>query len=204
MNPHHNPGLVILILFHLAHKVAAVNKGKSIAAAVILTSSPLTKNRKRIVLVAGSSPEAPYILNTVGQGISAPLPFHRMTSVKMNKIIVGIHKIHRHRHDAVQINGILTLIDHLDCPCNNILFFKNRVTKHNRKLRGRVRKPNLQSVHPILLGSPQGGEASQGILARINLMLCNLSHKGIASVPVFYFNAAQSIIAASIARKFLR
>ena len=51
MDAHDNPCLIILVLFHLAHKVAAVYKGKSIAASVILICGALAENRKGIVLM---------------------------------------------------------------------------------------------------------------------------------------------------------
>ena len=101
MNTHIDPGLIILILFHLADKIAAVNKRKTIAPSEILIRTVVAQDRERIMLMAGRAAKASYGLHPIGDGDSCHFAFHGVAPVQMDEIVIRIHKIHGHRHHAV-------------------------------------------------------------------------------------------------------
>ena len=97
LQSHQHTCLVKLILLRLTEKVPAVDKDHTVAVPGILRGVLLCHDDCRIILMAGSASAASDAVTSMSDPYPLQIPFHRMSSVETEQVILSRDKIQTSR-----------------------------------------------------------------------------------------------------------
>ena len=146
LHSHDSSCLVKLIFLSLCLKSPTVHKHHSITASGFFCGIFLRKDHCRVVLMTGCSTSASDHLCSVGYRNPLKIPFHGMSSIEADHIIISIEEIQNCRSRLSDIYFLRSGIFDPDAPCNNIVFRKDTVKQHCLHLSYRILQINFQSL----------------------------------------------------------
>ena len=127
LQSHQHTRLVKLILLRLTEKVPAVDKDHTVAVPGILRGVLLCHDDCRIILMTGSASAASDAVASMSDPYPLQIPFHRMSSVETEQVILSRDKIQTGRGRLLHNHTRCAVIGDLHASCNDILVFQYAV-----------------------------------------------------------------------------
>ena len=168
-DPHRHADRIKLAAFHLSDKISGINKMHTVNFSAFLIRSRSQKCNKRMLLMAGFSPEGGYQLFSISQGTSLDMAFSCPGTVKAQHLKILIIHIHTGTVDLFHTQRLIAFIYQADAPCNHILFFKNRITQDHLQAKDRILTDQIQSLH-FFLCTKGSRKSLQFLLAFVDLI----------------------------------
>ncbi len=203
LQSHHNPCLTELILFRLAHKVAAVHKHHAIAASHIFRSPLPGNDHSRIVLMAGCPPAAADDAVAPCDLPALEIPFHGMPSTETDQVITVRQKIQTGRGSLFHNDLFRSAIDDFCTPCYDILFFQYTVQKTHPHCAHCIFQDDFQRLcfFPVRI---HGGKPLQAVLSPHYLIVGIVQAAAVGAVAVFDIQPIAPIVPGPEGGIFLR
>ena len=159
--PHLDPSLVVLVPFRFESKIAAVHEAQPITGTVLFHSILVRQDKKRIMLVSRHPPAASELLISVDHRDPLHIPFHHMSSVEMQQIILPAREVNACAVHFIKEYHIAPSVGHSHTPRDHILFRQHSVPEHNLQAKALIFQRDLSRVRFLLTGiySRKSGDA---------------------------------------------
>ena len=146
-------------------EIAAVEETGGAAESVVLSGAALTEDDKRIVLVAGPSPDAAHAPHAGKQGPTVWASFQNMLAVKGDEVQILPLEVQAQGGGLTDLKGLPAPVDEPRGPGDDVIVLQHAVIEFHVHPGGGV----LQNYHQgLALLPPKGGKSLQGIFSRFH------------------------------------